>query len=130
MRLETRDPRCSQKKNRRGLCFLPMYHGLGLVYFALMAPKSGQCVYLMERYKLLQMMENIQRFQISELLAVPPVVVAMAKHPLIRRGKYDLSSVVKVLCGAAPLGKTISEQFGQLWPEGKMKINQGWGMSE
>jgi 4-coumarate--CoA ligase len=107
-----------------------MYHGLGLVYFALMAPKSGQCVYLMERYKLLQMMENIQRFQISELLAVPPVVVAMAKHPLIRRGKYDLSSVVKVLCGAAPLGKTISEQFGQLWPEGKMKINQGWGMSE
>ena len=126
--LERLDPRCSQ--DRRGLCFLPMYHGLGLVYFALVAPKTGLRVYLMERFELLHMMEALERFRISELLAVPPVVVAMAKHPLVKGGRFDLSSIRKVTCGAAPLGREISEQFEQLWPDGSLKINQAWGMSE
>jgi 4-coumarate--CoA ligase len=119
--LQSLDPRNSQHASR-GLCFMPMYHGLGLVYFAMVAPKRGLCVYIMERYELLQMVENIQKFRISELLMVPPIVVAMAKNPLIGSHKNDLSSVNNELCGAAPLGAEIGVQFEDLWPKDQMRL--------
>lgn len=72
----------------------------------------------------------------------------MAKHPLTK--KYDLSSVIDIGSGAAPLGGEVIEQFERLWPEGDRKMNvcpplnlscskaesdtdkkqQGWGMTE
>lgn len=120
----------SLKSPLKSLCFLPMYHALGLVWFAFVAPKRRTCVYIVKKFDLLLMMECIQRFEIAEILAVPPVVVAMAKNTLIRAGKFKLGSATKVMCGAAPLGRDISEQLQQLWPDGKMKINQAWGTSE
>lgn len=36
---------------------------------------------------------------------VPPLAVFLAKHPLVL--KYDLSSLLEVWCGAAPLSKEI-----------------------
>jgi hypothetical protein len=42
---------------------------------------------------------------------VPPVVVALAKHPAVRSGKYDLSSVESVGCGAAPLGGRSAKRW-------------------
>ena len=34
---------------------------------------------------------------------VPPILVFLAKHPIVE--KFDLSSVNRISCGAAPLGK-------------------------
>lgn len=46
--------------------------------------------------------------QINVLVAVPPIVVFLAKSPLATQ--YDLSSVLVVLCGAAPLSvETIND---------------------
>lgn len=124
------DPRNNAGPNTRTLCFLPLYHGLGLMYYTWVAPKRGLRVYLMERFNLLEMVEYIQRYRITELLMVPPVVLAMSQHPLIKGGKYDLSSIVKVVCGAAPLGMETTIQFEKLWPNGAVKVRQAWGMSE
>lgn len=124
------DPRNAVGPNTRGLCFLPMYHGLGLMYYAWVAPKRGLRVYLMDRFNLMDMLKNIQRFRITELLMVPPVVVAMAKSPLLQSGAYDLSSVRSVICGAAPLGMEVTVQFERLWPKGNVRVRQAWGMSE
>jgi len=59
---------------------------------------------------------------------VPPIVVAIAKSPLTR--KYDLSSIRKVLSGAAPLGREQSLEFERIWPNGQVNLKQGWGMTE
>jgi len=114
---------------RRSLCCLPMYHGLGLTFYTIVAPKVGIQTYIMERYNLDDMLANIQRFRITELVLVPPILVSVAKHPAVRAGKYDLSSVRKVIAGAAPIGMEITQQFESVW-NGKVRIRQGWGLTE
>lgn len=112
----------------RWLCFLPMYHAMAQSIFGIMALKMQIPVYMMPKFDFVKMLENVQKFQITYLTLVPPVVVAMAKSPLTRR--YDLSSVEKVGSGAAPLGREIAAELEKLWPPGKVNVKQGWGMSE
>lgn len=91
------------RKRSRQLCFLPLYHAFGQTYFTCNFPKLGIPVYMMPGFNFEKMLQYVQRFRINSLTAVPPIVVALAKHPLSR--KYDLSSIESIGCGAAPLGK-------------------------
>lgn len=115
--------------SRRSLCVVPLYHALGLVHFSFTAPKWGIQTFLMERYNLADMLGHIQRFQITEMILVPPILVAMAKHPSVRDGSCDISSVTKVVAGAAPIGMEVTQQFEELW-KGAVRVRQAWGMSE
>ena len=49
--------------------------------------------------------------QVSVLHLVPPLVLFLAKDPQVL--DFDLSSVQKVVCAAAPLGEGISRQFSE-----------------
>lgn len=123
------DPEYEAKKARaRHLCFLPMYHAMAQTIFGINAVKQGIPVYIMPKFDFVQMLENVQRFRITFLVLVPPVVVAMAKSPITR--KYDLSSVEQVGSGAAPLGREVCVELEKLWPPGKINVKQGWGMTE
>ena len=46
--------------------------------------------------------------QVTILHAVPPVVLFMAKHPLV--SSFDLSSLKYMVSGAAPLGAGLTEE--------------------
>ena len=115
--------------DRRSLCTVPLFHVLGLGYFVFTAPKWGIQTYLMERYNLPDLLDHIQRFKITNLILVPPILVAMAKHPSLRDGTYDISSVRSVGVGGAPTGMEVTQQFEELF-DGKLKVRQAWGMSE
>lgn len=121
-----------EAKTRRAkwLCFLPMYHAMAQTIFIALAPLRGIPVYIMPKFDFLEMLENVQKFKITDLTMVPPVVVALAKHPAVRSGKYDLSAVESVGSGAAPLGREVSEEVEDLWEKGKINLKQGWGMTE
>ena len=56
--------------------------------------------------------------QVSSLYVVPPIVVFMAKHPMVLN--YDLSAIKRVLCGAAPLSAEIEKQFLARIPVGHL----------
>lgn len=45
----------------------------------------------------------IQKYRVTKLSLVPPIVLALAKSPVV--DKYDLSSVRFATSGAAPLGE-------------------------
>jgi len=75
-----------------------------------------------------KMLQYIEKYRISHIVAVPPIIVLLAKHPSSR--KYDLSSVQAVGCGAAPLGLEVSDEASKLWPAGAITVRQGWGMTE
>lgn len=117
-----------KRKRSRALCFLPMYHAMAQVLFCVNAPKQRVPVYMMPKFDFLEMLQNIQRFKITGLTLVPPVVVAMAKHPAVK--KFDLSSIETVGSGAAPLGREACDEFEKLWPDGRVNVKQGWGMTE
>lgn len=79
----------------------------------------------MPKFDFVKVLENVQKFRITSLNCVPPIVVALAKHPLVR--KYDLSSIESIGSGAAPLSGDIADEVTKLWPPGAMEVRQGWG---
>jgi acyl-CoA synthetase (AMP-forming)/AMP-acid ligase II len=59
------------------------------------------------------------------MVVVPPIVLALAKHPAVDR--YDLSSLRWVGCGAAPLGAELQEACARRLGR---PVLQGYGMTE
>lgn len=118
----------ARKARARWLCFLPMYHAMAQNIFIAAALYRGTPVYIMPKFDFVQMLEYTQKFRITDLILVPPVVVMLSKHPVVK--KYDLSSVEAVGSGAAPLGRETCIEVEKLWPEGKINVKQGWGMTE
>ncbi|KAK5053037.1 hypothetical protein LTR84_002011 [Exophiala bonariae] len=112
------------------ICPLPMYHGLGLVMCALVSPGRHVPVYIMKRYDGRKLVQYIDRFKVTELLLVPPILRWMAKDPYVRSGGVDLSSVKRVACGAAPLSVAATKEFESLWENGQVNVKQAWGLSE
>ena len=89
----------------------------------------------MQKFDLQDMAECIQKFQITELMLVPPIVVALAKHPRVRAGNWDLSSLRHITAGAAPLGREVSQELedilAKLSPKvPRVNLRQGYGMTE
>jgi 4-coumarate--CoA ligase len=113
---------------KRYLCFLPMYHAMAQAIFVVGACKQRIPVYMMPKFDFLEMLTYVAKYRITDLVLVPPVVVAMAKHPATKQ--FDLSSVEHVGSGAAPLGREVCEEFEKLWPDGRVNVKQGWGMTE
>ncbi|KAE8355052.1 hypothetical protein BDV28DRAFT_129818 [Aspergillus coremiiformis] len=114
----------------RWLCLLPMYHAMAQTIFIAAALHRGTPVYIMPKFDFIQMLEYAEKFRISDLILVPPVVVALAKHPAVKSGKYDLSSIEAISSGAAPLGREICGEVEALWEPGRINVKQGWGMTE
>lgn len=80
----------------------------------------------MSRFNAEEYLQLIQKYRPPSLEVVPPIMVMFAKHPKV--SEYDLSSVKRILCGAAPLSAEIEEAV-------KTKLNltnvqQGYGMTE
>ncbi|KAK7529523.1 putative 4-coumarate-CoA ligase [Phyllosticta citribraziliensis] len=118
----------AMKSRSAWICFVPMYHAMGQALFAISGPTRQIPIYIMQKFDFLKFLEYIQRYRITDLGLVPPVVLLMAKHPATR--KFDLSSVERVASGAAPLGREVSIAFENLFPNGKVNVKQGWGMTE
>jgi acyl-CoA synthetase (AMP-forming)/AMP-acid ligase II len=72
-------------------------------------------------------LRNIQEYKVFMLNLVPPLMVFLAKHPLV--SNYDLSSVKIVSVGAAPVGKELIQEFRRRHPSVQF-VAQGYGMTE
>lgn len=123
------DPEYGPKHERaRGLAFLPFYHAYGQTYFIANCPVQRVPVYVMPKFDFLKFLQHIEKFRITMLTCVPPIIVALAKHPAAR--KADLSSVVTVGSGAAPLAADIAKECEDLFKDQGVIVSQGWGMTE
>ncbi|OIW31539.1 acetyl-CoA synthetase-like protein [Coniochaeta ligniaria NRRL 30616] len=111
-----------------GLGFLPLYHAFGQTYFIANNPRRNIPVYIMPSFDFVKMLTYVQRYRINSLTVVPPIVVALAKHPIVKN--FDLSSLESIGCGAAPLGTETMEEVQKLFPPDTVLVRQGWGMTE
>lgn len=62
----------------------------------------------------------IQKYRLKGVNVVPPIVVFLAKHPLV--AKFDLSSLVMVGSGAAPLGADLTAELQKRLPHIKFIV--------
>lgn len=79
----------------------------------------------MPKFDLPKFCSNVQTYKITFVYIVPPVVLLLAKHPLI--DQYDLSSLRMLNSGAAPLTRDIVDA---VYKRLKVPIKQGYGLSE
>lgn len=52
---------------------------------------------MMRKFEFEDFLRTVQKYKVTNLTLVPPVVLALAKSPLV--DKYDLSSVNEMGCG-------------------------------
>jgi acyl-CoA synthetase (AMP-forming)/AMP-acid ligase II len=107
------------------LAFLPYFHIYGITMFLNYALQNGATIVNMPRFELEQYLELIQRYGVTYLHLVPPIVIAMSKHPIV--DKYDLSRAKWALSAAAPLGGPAAEAFTNRLGT---QLIQAYGMTE
>ena len=87
--------------------FLPFFHIYGLEVLVNCYLAAGAGLATLPRFDLELFLRLAQDHRAKRLWVVPPVAIALAKHPII--DQYDLSSIVQVNSAAAPLGADLSE---------------------
>ncbi|MEZ4869831.1 MAG: 4-coumarate--CoA ligase family protein [Caldilineaceae bacterium] len=104
---------------------LPFYHIYGMVVIMNYALHEGATVVSMPRFDMEQFLATIQKYRITYAHLVPPIVLGLAKHPLV--DKYDLSSLRAITSGAAPLGAEVEQACRARL---HCAVTQGYGMTE
>jgi 4-coumarate--CoA ligase len=107
------------------LSFLPFFHIYGMQVLMNGALSQGGKVVTMPRFDLEQFLQLSQDNKVERAFVAPPIVLALAKHPLV--DNYDLSSLKLVFSGAAPLGAELAGEAGARLG---CEVVQGYGMTE
>ena len=107
------------------ICILPLFHIYGLVVVLNMGLYSGATIVTMPRFELESFLKAAQDYEVTLAHLVPPIVLALSKHPII--DKYKLPKLKTIFSGAAPLGedltKSCMDRLG-------VSIRQGYGLTE
>jgi acyl-CoA synthetase (AMP-forming)/AMP-acid ligase II len=118
-----------------GLCYftnddtliavLPLFHIYGLVVVMNMGLYTGATIVTMPRFELEPFLQAVEDYNVTLAHLVPPVVLALAKHPVV--DNYKLPKLKTIFSGAAPLDENLTRACMQRL---KCDIRQGYGMTE
>jgi acyl-CoA synthetase (AMP-forming)/AMP-acid ligase II len=109
----------------RVIAVLPFFHIYGLTVLMNIALASGATLVTLPRFDLADFLRTLQDQKITVAFVAPPIVVALAKHPMV--DEYDLSSLRFMLSGAAPLDADLATACAQRLG---CAVVQGYGMTE
>lgn len=107
------------------VAFLPFFHIYGLQVMQNMHLAAGAGLVTMPRFDLELFLKLIVEHKTPLLWIVPPVAIALAKHPMI--DSFDLGVVEQVTSAAAPLGADLAVSMGERI---EARAVQGYGMTE
>ncbi|SEN02095.1 4-coumarate--CoA ligase [Loktanella fryxellensis] len=112
-------------KGEVAAAFLPFFHIYGMTVLMNVHLAGGGALVTMPRFDLEMFLRISQDHRSVRMWIVPPVALALAKHPLV--DNFDLSALQQIFSGAAPLGAELSNAVGR-------RLNcvslQGYGMTE
>ncbi|KAJ7153580.1 acetyl-CoA synthetase-like protein [Mycena crocata] len=108
------------------LAVLPFFHILGLLINLHHALFSGMSVVIAPKFSLGTCVQTIEKYQISHLLLVPPMVVLFTKK--LGVNVEELRSVRLVSVAGAPLDNDLVRRLAQTIPQSV--IGQIYGMTE
>ena len=110
---------------------LPFFHvvTVPLVHFS---PSNNRVqTYVLRRFDVAAFLSSIERYQITDLGLVPPVIASIIMSE--KRHKYSMKSVKFATWGAAPLEKGPQARLKHLLAKGApftQAFTQVWGMTE
>lgn len=105
---------------------LPFFHIYGMTVSNIYSAWKGHPVITMSgRFDLELFLELIKEHRPQRAHLVPPIILSLAKHPLV--DNYDFSSIKCIMSAAAPLGLDIENSVKNRLG---CNVKQAWGMSE
>ncbi len=107
------------------IAVLPFFHIYGMQVLMNLVVGDGGTVITMPRFDLEEFLRLIQDHRVAHAYVVPPIVLALAKHPMV--DQFDLSSLKRVFSGAAPLGAEVAQEASARIG---CEVVQGYGMTE
>ncbi len=107
------------------LAVLPFFHIYGMQVLMNLLLAFGVRVVTMPRFDMVRALELVQEQRITRFFAVPPMVLGLAKHPVV--DNFDLSSIKQIFSGAAPLGADLAAAAAA---RVGCEVVQGYGMTE
>ncbi|GLZ45570.1 AMP-dependent synthetase [Actinomycetospora sp. NBRC 106375] len=109
----------------RSMAVAPFFHAVGLAVVAAVTLRAGGAVVTLPRFDVEAYLATIADQRVTVSIVVPPIVLAMARHPAVAR--HDLSSLRLLGCGAAPLGAELQQECAR---RVGCPLGQGYGMTE
>lgn len=107
------------------LMVVPLFHAFGLIS-TIASSICGAEVVVLSKFEEHSFLNAIQTHKTNLAFLVPPLVLFLAKSPLV--DQYDVSSLMIIGCGAAPLSKDLQDACKQRL--NIFSVRQGYGMSE
>jgi long-chain acyl-CoA synthetase len=111
---------------RSALLPLPLSHSYGLMVsvMSLHAPTPGTSA-LMRWFDPVGWLRLAEQHRVNTSPLVPSMLQMLLQQPL---EDYDLSSLVRLACGAAPLPQQVADDFRKRLPH--VEISEGYGLTE
>jgi len=105
---------------------LPFFHIYGMLASLMYCGWRGQeLITTSDRFDLVKFCELVQEHKPERAHLVPPIIVGLAKHPVV--DNFDMNSISMIISAAAPLGRDTQEAVTNRLG---LKVKQAWGMSE
>jgi acyl-CoA synthetase (AMP-forming)/AMP-acid ligase II len=116
---------CEREDLRAIAGVLPFFHIYGMNVIMNFGLMRGATIVTLPRFELEPFLQLLQDWPIALAHIVPPIAVALAKHPVVDR--YDLRHVRCVFSGAAPFGPELTRALRERL---QMSTRQGYGLTE
>jgi acyl-CoA synthetase (AMP-forming)/AMP-acid ligase II len=113
------------REDEKIIAVLPFFHIYGMQVLMNTGLRGGATIITMPRFDLEQFLRLHQEHGITRSFVAPPIVLALAKHPLV--DQFDLSALEQVISGAAPLSADLAQDAGKRL---SCEVVQGYGMTE
>lgn len=107
---------------------MPIFHASAAPVTHISTLKQGVQAYMMRRFDLELFLTVVEKYNITDLAMVPPIVIAILMSPLSQQKPF-LKKVRAAACGAAPLDKDVQGRFRAMMAENS-PFTQVWGMTE
>ena len=104
---------------------LPFYHIYGMLVIMNFAIRQGITVVVMPKFDFPLFLSCMEKHGVTFVHVVPPVVLALAKSPLVE--KYSFPKLQCVFSGAAPLSDDVARLVEKRL---NCVVRQGYGMTE
>lgn len=111
----------------RTLAHVPAAHIAGIQGYFVNITYRGGTTYWMARFDFPKFVAYIKKYQITFFFSVPPIWLAIAKHPDV--ANY-LATVTDGSSGAAPLGAQLQTDAEAKLANGSGILTQVWGLTE